>query len=828
MSESPPDRDWIDAARRAAEVRLQAATASSDRLALLRERVRLQGGRWEIGAGTAGMASLERPVLLRFGLVITPDRKAFAITETEAERGVDEALALALRLDASIRSPAAPASPDAHLLAYSGHASYKSTFQKAAARAVVTMPAGAAMIASMPTGGGKSLLFQLLARQARAKDPHATIVVIVPTIALALDHERTLRAYPGLDGSRAMPSATVPHERALVRDAFRRGEVPVLLMSPECALGYAHGDLLEAAKARDAADIFKPYRLAAFVVDEAHIIEQWGRKFRPQFQRLSGLVRELRVRCPDIKTLLLSATLPPAARNILAAEYLRDCEALELRASTPRYEFDLFTRRYEDTNERNEAVVGIVDVLPRPAIVYTTTIDAAEDLHRRLTTERGYLRVGLFTGDCTGAVRQSLVDQWSADEIDLMIATSAFGMGVDKKDVRAIVHACLPESPSRYYQEIGRAGRDEHQAFALCLWTERPAQDNDHDLARRMATGSWLKPETAIIRWNAMLKDVGPKDMTRMSDTYAWSVEIKLGSHHEGIEDGTKDYNQNWNQSLLALLQRAGALRVLAGPAEDEGGDPYWRIEIVDENLLVEATPDAPLWERYVAVRDEEKRNSSVELTTLFKLLKAAKNDCLLAGVFTTIDPEAGEVAPCGRCPSCRKQEILSPSRHPAHDVDRHWPSLPTAADRRDPPGLHVMTFVTMPRWTDWLDGMVAAGVGQFYVSPTDAPAIADALADHGALPGLVTDWPSETMETPLGFADMSTVFVPDEFAPAEEWLEGVQRFVASSPRRPHYVLVRQGTRFRDRPLTQIASRHPARPVEELMRSRSRESEFTA
>ena len=819
MNDSPvsPRSQWIHAARRAVEARLRAAKASSDRLALLREFVRLSGGRLAIPESERDLSELGRGRLDRFGLAVTPDGEAFMMVAPDHLCGLDASLPLHLRLDEDSRTPGDPLTPDAFLLAYSAHKRFKSPFQKAAARAVVTMPAGGAMIASMPTGGGKSLLFQLLAMQARASDRHATIVVIVPTIALALDHQRTLRSYPGLEESQAMPGSGEQDRRISVRDAFRRGEVPILLMSPECALRFMHDDLLDAAKRPDVVDVLLPYRLAAFVVDEAHIVEQWGRKFRPQFQRLAGLVRELRSRSPGIKTLLLSATLPPSARGILIRDYLQGCEALELRAATPRFEFDLFARDYGSALDRNEALIDLVDVLPRPAIVYVTKIAAAESMHARLTTERGYRRVGLFTGRSTGAARQVLVDAWAADRIDLMVATSAFGMGVDKQDVRSVVHACLPESPSRFYQEIGRAGRDGHQAFSFCLWTRRPEARSDRDVAFGMATGSWLLTETAMLRWNAMLRDLRPEDVTMLPGTYARIMQVRLSSHHDGINHGENDYNENWNQSLVALLQRTGALRVLGGPDDEDNGCAAWKVEILDHDLLREAVPDSAPWRTYAAVRDQEQRDAVAELNILTGLLQEARADCLLAGVFASIDPDAMDVAPCGRCPSCRRRSIAPPSRTTTNDVDKRWPRLRLARPTRDPAGLHVLTYAASPRLEDWIGSMVGAGIEQFYVPSADAAEVAKRLAALAAPLGLVTEWSPEAGAPRLGFADLPTVFVPEAHLPPDVWLDFVQGCAVGSPSRPHYLVVREGLKARGRGLAQIASVHPARALDDFM-----------
>ena len=135
--------------------------------------------------------------------------------------------------------------------------------------------------------------------------------------------------------------------------------------------------------------------------------------------------------------------------------------------------------RIETAAERDALLVRLIDKLPRPAIVYTTLVTHAEALHHAIKA-RGYQRLALFTGQMgDGDVRLKIVTDWTHGAIDLVVATSAFGMGIDKDDVRTIVHACVPESPSRYYQEIGRAARDGNQALALMLWSDDRGKDGD-------------------------------------------------------------------------------------------------------------------------------------------------------------------------------------------------------------------------------------------------------------------------------------------------------------------------------------------------------------
>ena len=211
--------------------------------------MRLLGGRLNLSAYGIKLTTDECLALSRFGLALTNEERALRIVD-EDDLPSMPGLSKTLVLDSSDRQIFETASPDAALLRLTGHLHYRTAAQKAGVRALLTQPSGSGLMVSMPTGSGKSLLFQIAALFEREVTPGACAIVITPTIALALDHERTLSGLIGLSGSRALTGDTSVVEAEEIINGFRRGMVPVLLLSPEKALSSSLlQHLLEAARA---------------------------------------------------------------------------------------------------------------------------------------------------------------------------------------------------------------------------------------------------------------------------------------------------------------------------------------------------------------------------------------------------------------------------------------------------------------------------------------------------------------------------------------------------------------------------------------------------
>jgi ATP-dependent DNA helicase RecQ len=318
-------------------------------------------------------------------------------------------------------------------------------FRPGQLRAVRAALAGRSALVVLPTGAGKSLCYQV---PALVLD--GLTVVVSPLISLMQDQVSAARAR-GIWAA-ALTSASPPREReAVLRDA-ERGGLRLLYLAPE---RLTTGEMLGTLRR------IRPRLLA---VDEAHCVSEWGHEFRPAYRRI-GLARLALGKPP---TLALTATATRAVRDdIVASLRLGFVERIVGTFDRPNLYFA--ARRVRDDDERRQALLAILRPYRGPSIVYVPTRRLAERWARSLL-HAGVMAVPYHAG-LEAAVRRELQNQFAGDRIECVVATTAFGLGIDKANVRRVVHLGLATSLEAYYQEAGRAGRDGRRARCEVLWT---------------------------------------------------------------------------------------------------------------------------------------------------------------------------------------------------------------------------------------------------------------------------------------------------------------------------------------------------------------------
>ncbi len=313
-------------------------------------------------------------------------------------------------------------------------------FRGRQAEVVERVLSGHSTLAVMPTGAGKSLTYQLPATMLGG-----TCVVISPLIALMHDQLRSARA----NGIRAATLTSADADWRETQGAYRAGELDLLYVAPERASQPAFREFLGAAP------------LALFAVDEAHCVSEWGHDFRPDYRMLRGLMDAF----PDVPRLALTATADSQTRRDVMAQLGIPADGLVLAG------FDRPNIRYAIRLRDNPVrqLAALMAEQPGPGIVYAPTRRKVEDLAEKLgaATGRPVLPYHAGLDPQTRAANQAA---FVASEEMVIVATVAFGMGIDKPDVRFVAHVGVPKSIEGYYQETGRAGRDGDPARATMFW----------------------------------------------------------------------------------------------------------------------------------------------------------------------------------------------------------------------------------------------------------------------------------------------------------------------------------------------------------------------
>ncbi|WP_061289634.1 RecQ family ATP-dependent DNA helicase [Herbidospora cretacea] len=372
--------------------------------------------------------------------------------------------------------------------------------QKEAMRHLV---AGRDVLLVMPTGGGKSAVYQVPALLI-----DGPTIVVSPLIALQRDQVMSLlKAGTGA----VAVNSTQSVDKGL--DQVTAGTAEFVFLSPE---QLAKPEVVERLAAA---------RPSLIAIDEAHCVSAWGHDFRPDYLRLGQVIEKL----GHPPVVALTATAAPNVRaEIVRSLGLRD--PVEIVRGFDRPNITLSARRFTSDDDRRKALVEYAQRSEGLTLIYVPTRKDTEEYCALLTGKRAEpYHAGMKTAD-----RNRTHERFAAGELDVVVATSAFGMGIDRPDVRRVLHASPPESPDSYYQEIGRAGRDGEPAEAILFY--RP-----EDLGlRRFQAGGRADPEL-LLRIAVLVREHGGT--------------VPAGELRELLGIATTKLT-----SLANLLERAGAL----------------------------------------------------------------------------------------------------------------------------------------------------------------------------------------------------------------------------------------------------------------------------
>lgn len=560
---------------------------------------------------------------------------------------------------------------------------YRTYGQREAIRAALGQPEGTTLTINLPTGTGKTyaVIGPALAHK-------GVTVVVVPTTTLAIEQERRLQEI--LDGKSsqqkfAYHGTMTESEKQVFRQELSNGEKKIIFTSPEALMTGLSSTVRR---------LGGQGQLRALVIDEAHIIDEWGFGFRSEFQLLSGfrraIIEEQRLkRIPLLRTMLLTGTLTNQSLKTIHALFgcYGDHEVIGSMGTRP--EISYWKSDDSDSDLRRIRLIETLSNAAKPCIVYVTRVsqdtqvDPTENVSNlsAFIKQQGFSRVAAIDGNTSYEDKKKVINGLSpppntSPELDIVVANSAFGLGIDIEGLRTVIHACVPETIERLYQEAGRAGRDGRYATHILL----PVK-NDWILAKSMAEKRILKKETARSRWEAM-------NRTKINLANN-EFDLDLTARHRSFNFGATRRNMEWNQRTLTLMHLANLITLgFSDPPKEQDYETeseltiaYARYKTRVRVKINDLTEEG--WNRFEEVRSYQRdsvRNSIKSIEEIENGLNQCINE-KFADVFTinefpegiinsaTIRSDVG----CAGCPFCRRNGVAKrkyvPTRIPASQL---------------------------------------------------------------------------------------------------------------------------------------------------------------
>lgn len=446
-------------------------------------------------------------------------------------------------------------------------------------------------LALMPTGAGKSLSYQFVASLVEKQE---LVLVISPLIALMQD--QTNKANEFNISSTYINSALSLDQKKIRLGQIKNGEFQLLFVAPE---RFQKADFWEALEMR---------KIKLFVVDEAHCVSLWGHDFRPDYFKLQSY----RERLGSPPLLALTATATEDVQRDIAQQFKLDLKTELIMGGLERPNLSLNVFECYTDTEKNEKMLNLFKKHRMDSgIIYFSLIQTLESFSRFLNTQKvPYLK---YHGDLPTDIRRKNQNDFLRDRTRIILATPAFGLGIDKSNIRFVVHYEVPSTIEAYFQEVGRAGRDGAQASGYFLYSEE-------DLSIQMQFLNWAYPEKSFIE--------------KVYDLIQSKLDVVSVQGFDFLREqmvfkNKKDFRVN---AAVSILSRWGCLEEVATPF----GYQALREPTVD---------DFSLEDQAVLKKEHQKK--------LLALLRFIQNDqyCRLLQVYSYFNYKKNE--PCGLCDVC-------------------------------------------------------------------------------------------------------------------------------------------------------------------------------